>query len=242
MMRKDGIKGGTYVYKTDPVLLARGEGGLKPLANHSAIVLGKSVGTVDQRVRHRRRARHTRQQRQVISSVVVPVRQRKHAEVDIVVGRGRAVNLDAAEDAVPRLHVEVRVVPRASVLCCAPGVGDRVAGGSGALSDGGHAIILVGVVLADAVEVDGCAVVLHRVLDVHDDSVTPVTVSHSQFASFLFRVNISGHIRNAHAMIVGPGMVPLTANTIFSTPSAASVVLTMSNQYSRVTPVSGTSS
>lgn len=46
----------------------------------------------------------------------------------------------------------------------------------------------------------------------------------------------------AYAMMVGPGIVPLTAKTILSTPSGAAVVLTMLNQYSRVTPVSGTSS
>lgn len=43
-------------------------------------------------------------------------------------------------------------------------------------------------------------------------------------------------------MMVGPGIVPLTAKTILSTPSGAAVVLTILNQYSRVTPVSGTSS
>lgn len=46
----------------------------------------------------------------------------------------------------------------------------------------------------------------------------------------------------SYAMMVGPGIVPLTAKTILSTPSGAAVVLTMLNQYSRVTPVSGTSS
>lgn len=42
------------------------------------------------------------------------------------------------------------------------------------------------------------------------------------------------------AMIVGPGREPLTSITDCSTPSGEAVVFWMSNQYSRVTLVSGT--
>lgn len=60
------------------------------------------------------------------------------------------------------------VVPGRAILGSVPGVSDGVARSSRALSDGSNTVSLVGVVLADTVEVNAGAVVLKRVLDVDD--------------------------------------------------------------------------
>ncbi len=81
-----------------------------------------------------------------------------------------------AEDTFPCLKGEVGVVPCASVLGSFPGISHAAAGWRGALRDADYAIIRVGVVLADAMEMDAGAVGAgrERVADMHDYSVAPV--------------------------------------------------------------------
>ena len=60
------------------------------------------------------------------------------------------------------------MVPCATVLCRSPGIGDRVSRSSRALGDGWDTVHLVGVVLADSMEVQARAVVLQTVVQCDD--------------------------------------------------------------------------
>ncbi|TKW55332.1 hypothetical protein CTA1_12764 [Colletotrichum tanaceti] len=140
------------------------------------VVDGVDVGAVDEAVVEGRGPFRLGGVVELVDGLVVPVVEEEHAEVLVVVGGGGAVDDDAAEDALPGLQGEVGVVPGRAVLQGPPGVGDGAAGGGGALGDGADAVVLVGVVLADAVEVDAGAVVGlgQGVDDVDLDGVAPV--------------------------------------------------------------------
>lgn len=128
------------------------------------------------------------------------------AEIDIVVSSGGAIDSDTAEDTVPSLNVEVRVVPASTVLNSAPLVGVGVSGGDGALGDAGNAIHLVGVVLTNAVEVKTSSVVLEGVGQVNNFSQTslaPVRCTFFAMSCYLLTVSPQS------AMMVGPGKDPL---------------------------------
>lgn len=96
-------------------------------------------------------------------------------KIDVVVGSGRPVDEDSAEDAVPGLNGKVSVVPGRSVLQSFPAVCLSVTGRDGTLGDRRHTVILlkhrvlvnitreigkrkrgtyVGIVLADTVPVN----------------------------------------------------------------------------------------
>ena len=66
------------------------------------------------------------------------------------------------------------MVPRRAILRRSPGVGQRITRCDWALSNRCHAILRVGVVLANAVEVQTCTVVRKAISDVDFDSVAPV--------------------------------------------------------------------
>lgn len=70
------------------------------------------------------------------------------------------------------------VVSGGAVLHRLPSVGCGVANSGGTLGDGEDAVVLVGVILSNAVEVDATAVVggAQGVCDVHDNCVAPVCV------------------------------------------------------------------
>lgn len=72
-----------------------------------------------------------------------PVIQENVTKILVVVGCSRAVDENASKDAVPSLHSEVRVVPRASVLRRSPFVGLSVSRGEGALCNGRDAVHLL---------------------------------------------------------------------------------------------------
>lgn len=152
---------GRNVHQADAVSGSRGEDGLMTLSNNGAVLLSEGVGTVDEPSVHGWRTADPRNESEVIRSVMRPVGQNHRAQVDVVVGCGRSIDYDATKDAIPCLNVEVGVPPRGAVLGSPPPVGSCLARSGRALGDGRNAVIRVGVVLANSVEVDGGAVVLH---------------------------------------------------------------------------------
>ena len=156
------------------------------------------------------------------------------------------------------LKTKVAVIPCSSVLLMLdtsssrvmtylfrpPSVRDGLPRSNRTLGDPGHAVLLRGLLLMDAVKVDCSAVVWHGVVDVHNYGIS--------FGRPLWRVDVPTvspllcqpgtsrlKITYQSAMMVGPGMEPLMLRPILSTPSGATVEFCTSNQYSRVTPVSG---
>lgn len=99
---------------------------------------------------------------------MVPVVQKQVTEINIVVRSGGAVDQNTAEQSVPRLHVEMRVVPGGSILGCAPLIGEAVSRSDGTLSHTGNAIVVVGVVLSNAVEMNRSSVVLKCIGYMHN--------------------------------------------------------------------------
>lgn len=140
-------------------------------------VIAVDVGAVDETVVESRGTGGLGGGVELIDGLVVPVVQEDHAEVLIVVGSGGTVDDDTTEDTLPGLEGEVGVVPGGPVLGGPPGVGHGVVGRQRALGDGADTIGLVGVVLANAVEVNAGTVVggSQGVGDVNGDSVTPVS-------------------------------------------------------------------
>ena len=63
-----------------------------------------------------RRHHHVERGADGVGRAVVPVGHLQGAEVDVVVARRRAVDLDRAKGPVGHLHAKVRVVPRSAVL------------------------------------------------------------------------------------------------------------------------------
>lgn len=92
----------------------------------------------------------------------------------IIVGRSRAINDDRSTQAINSLITEMGMIPRRAVLLGAEFVGHRVAWCDAALGDSWNAVVLVVIQHADAVPVNGCAVVRDVILDVHDDPISPV--------------------------------------------------------------------
>lgn len=170
-----GVDGG--VDQSQTVRGAGGPGDVVAVAGLSGgVVVAVDVGTVNETVVKGWRAGGLGSGVELVDGLVIPVVEEHHAEVLVVVGSGGAVDDDAAKDTLPRLKGEVGVVPGRTILQSSPGVGDGVIGGRGALSDGADAVVLVGVVLANAVEVNAGTVVgsRQRVGDVNDDGITPV--------------------------------------------------------------------
>ena len=105
---------------------------------------------------------------------LTPVVQEKHSLVFIIVAACRAVDDDTSQNTFPCLERKVRVIPRTSVLSCSPGIGDGLSGCSRTLSDGSNTVMLVGVVLANTVEMKTGSVVCKTVVESYCDSVTPI--------------------------------------------------------------------
>lgn len=99
---------------------------------------------------------------------MVPVVQKQVTEINIVVRSGGAVDQYTAKQSVPRLHVEMRVVPGGSILGSTPLIGETVSGSDWTLSYTGNAIVVVGPVLSNAVEMNRSSVVLKCIGYMHD--------------------------------------------------------------------------
>jgi hypothetical protein len=83
---------------------------------------------------------------------MIPVVEEDHAEILVIVGRGRAIDDDATKDTLVGLEREVGVIPARAILGCLPGVCDRFPDCNGALGHSSHAIMLIRVVLSDPME------------------------------------------------------------------------------------------
>lgn len=174
---------GSHVDQADAVSSSSSEDCLVAGSDNSAVFLGEGVGAVDESGVHGWGTADSRNKSQVIRGVVRPVSQDHGSKVNIIVGCRRAVDDDAAKDAIPGLDVEVRVPPRGAVLGSSPSVRGRLSRRRRALGDGSNAIVLVCVVLANTVEVDGGTVVLHGVGHMHNNSVTPITKVEEQVSN-----------------------------------------------------------
>ena len=97
-----------------------------------------------------------------------PIAEEQVSEVFVVVGGSRAVDHNTASYAIPRLNVEMTVVPARAVLGCSPSVSDRISWCSGALGDSSNSIVGICKVLTDPVEMNARPVVLHVIGDMHD--------------------------------------------------------------------------
>lgn len=99
---------------------------------------------------------------------MVPVIQDHVAEIDVVVRSCRAVDQYTAKESVPGLDVKVAVIPAGSVLGCAPFVGETVSRSDWTLGHARDAIVVVGIVLSDAMEMNRSAVVLEGIGYMYD--------------------------------------------------------------------------
>lgn len=106
------VRVGCAVHETEAVALSGDEVGLKARADDGAVIQSVGVGTVDQAVLAGGRAAGGGSQGELIGSGERPVVHKDMSEILVVVGSSRAVDENAAEDTVPSLNREVRVVPR----------------------------------------------------------------------------------------------------------------------------------
>lgn len=173
---------GSGVDNSDAVLLASLENSLPLGSVAQAVGVGGGravvgVGAVDETALHSRRATVLGRVPEFKGLGVAPVIEEHHAEIDIVVSSGRAVQDQAAESTLCVLQGEVAVVPGRAVLGDSEVVGLGGTRGDGALSDTWHTIVLTAVELSQTVPVDGSAVGQEVVGDVDFKIVTPVGLS-----------------------------------------------------------------
>lgn len=122
--------------------------------SESASLVAIDVSAVNQAVVQCRWARLLCGQVQLINSLVAPIVEEDVSKVLVVVRTRRPVDQNTAEDTFPCLQGKVGMVPRRPVLGRSPGVRRSIARCGGALRDGGDAVVRVGEVLANAVEVN----------------------------------------------------------------------------------------
>lgn len=115
---------------------------------------------------------------------MVPVIDQHVAEINVVIRSSRAVDQYTTKQAVPGLYVEMRMIPGGSVLCRAPLVCEAVSWSDWALSHAGDAVVVVGVVLSDAMEVNRSSVVLKCIGYMHDLKVTQSVYVYVLFLSW----------------------------------------------------------
>lgn len=119
--------GGT-VDKTHAVGVALIDSDGEALASGHTGRAGVGVGTVEQASIESRRTNILGSPGVLVSSNMEPVVQHERTEIDVVVGTGRTVDDDRAEDTIPGLETEVRVIPGRSILFSLPLVGRGIAG------------------------------------------------------------------------------------------------------------------
>jgi len=99
------------------------------------------------------------------------------AHVDVVIGRGRAMNDDRATDTSTELSQGVAVIPARSIGRGVPGIHPRCPRSDAAFRHAGHAILVIGSKLPNTVPVDGGGVVLQQIchFDLHHISLRGVS-------------------------------------------------------------------
>lgn len=107
---------------------------------------------------------------------MIPVVQKEHTQVLIVIGRSRAIDHDSTKDTLPRLQSKVGMIPSRAILRCLPSVRYSIFRGCGTLSDRDDTILIVGIVLTNAVPVNTSAIlrVDQVVRNMNSDCITPV--------------------------------------------------------------------
>jgi hypothetical protein len=89
---------------------------------------------------------------------VKPIHQWEHAEICVVIGSGRAPNLDTSYNAFTILDTVVRVIPGRAVLRRFESVNPCFAGGNRTFGDTTNTVMLVRLELSKTVPVDTGAV------------------------------------------------------------------------------------
>lgn len=177
-----GLDGG--VGKTEPVLLTLGDGHLEALPawlfipNIHAVDKASVQGWVGMLSRRNLLCpAHDR-----VSSLVRPVLHHDHLLVVVFIARlDGTVDDDRAKDTIVGLKSVMRVPPGATIGSGNPLVREAFTRSDRTLRNGWNAVILVGVILMDTVEMDSSAIATVRrqaVLDVDNDGVSPTGVNH----------------------------------------------------------------
>lgn len=99
---------------------------------------------------------------------MVPVIQKDMTQINVVVGRCRAIDQDTSEYTIPCLDVKVGVIPASAIFDCTPLVGIRISWGNRTLCYTRDSIHLVGPILSDTVEMQTGAIILKVVCNMHN--------------------------------------------------------------------------
>ena len=104
---------------------------------------------------------------------VVVICDGQNTKILVIVGCRRSVADYGSEYAIAILSRPVRVVPARAELGSLEYVLASLSGGDWAFRDARDSILLTRVVLTNTVPVDSSAVVLHAILDIDNNSITP---------------------------------------------------------------------
>jgi hypothetical protein len=104
---------------------------------------------------------------------IVPLLDRVHTEILVVVCRGGSIEDHGPEYAISVLRREVRMVPGCAELSDLERIGGSITRCNSTLCDAVHAVRARAMVLAYTVPVYACPVVRHRVLDIDDQLIAP---------------------------------------------------------------------
>jgi len=99
---------------------------------------------------------------------MVPVVQKYMTQINVVVGRCRAIDQNTSEYTIPCLDVEVGVIPASTIFDCTPLVGIRISWGNRTLCYTRDSIHLVGPILSDTVEMQAGAIILEGIRNMYN--------------------------------------------------------------------------
>lgn len=119
---------------------------------------------------------HTIQQ--LIDRLVIPVGQRKHSEVLVIVCGSWSINHDRTDNTLAVLCGVVRMIPSSAILSCSECVRLRRAWRNRALRHSVCAVLFIGVELSDTVPVQRCTIVCEAIMHIDGELVAPVYMDH----------------------------------------------------------------
>lgn len=163
------------VEKLEQILLARNELSGNSVASAGDVTLcqGIDVHTIDQTAVHGTNTSDLSIVVHVVDRDVRPIVDDEVTSIHIEVSRFGTINVHGTEETFVCLKSQVTVVPGESVALSDPLVGHCLSGSQSALSNTNNTIHLVGVILSDAVPVNGSSIASHGVCDMDDNLVTP---------------------------------------------------------------------
>jgi hypothetical protein len=147
---------------------------------------------------------------QVKVLLMIPVRQKDGADVDVILGLARAIDDHGPEQTTSVLSRVVRVIPRGTVKISDELVSERLAGWDRALADRWDTVLPRMALLENAMPVKGCA--LRRISDIIAksdlDGVSPVGLDQGSRELIIDKENITfvaigGNDAAANGEIIG---------------------------------------